>query len=739
MTRALARAAAGALASLALLAAPAGAAVGPPYEIEDLGGATLEVAPVGASSTLAVQVRRTAAGIEFEPAAALFPAGCTSTLLATTCPEALLATELRLQGTLLHADVELHDMTTGTVRLTGGAGADTIVVDGPLAGPHAIGQVVLDPGAGNDSVTIGGIVNAVVLAAADPGGDDRYVVDSTTVAAATLALGDGNDVGSSKAPNLTLDGGTGDDLLSGSGALLGGGGSDTLAPAVLGTAIAGGAGDVDRLTYALVSAPLTITKTAATDLLVGGDSAAKTGIDRLEGGAGNDRLQGTGGQDFLAGGEGDDLVDGRGGGDVLDGGPGMNTVSYESGAGPVTVDLRRHEGGTLPLDELTGFRRVVTGPGNDNVVGSAADEAFALGGGDDVLDAREGSDTADGGPGNDVLRGWLGSDVLDGGAGVDTADYSERTASEPIGVTLATLGGDGAEGENDSLLNIENLAGGASNDTLVGDAGANTITGGPGVNTLDGGAGDDQVFGGDGRDVIAGGPGNDGLYGYGDDDSINAFDAAKPDTDVVSCGESLDDDAQVDETDTVSGCEFSRRADVPVPVDDDHDGFVGGFDCDDHDPARNQGATDVPGDGVDQDCDGFDSSIPFVDYGLSASISKPARSQRGIRFKRFVITRLLSDRRVAVTCTSAASKVGRCPFKKAALRPKAGASQVSLTALFKNRRLAPGTKVEFRVTAPKLNGRVRRFTVRAAALQSRELCLVAPRTTPRACPEGDEL
>ena len=739
VTRPLARALAGAVAALASLVLPAVAmaAVGPPYAITAPAAGTLVAAPSGPSSTLAVQVQRTGAGIEFTPAAVSAPAGCATTLVATTCPDGAIATELALQGTLLDVDVQLHDVTTATLRLTGGAGSDAMTVDGPVAGPHSIGQVILDPGDGNDAIAISGVVNAIALAATDPG-DDRWTIDSTTPAIGTLALGGGNDVALSKAPNLTLDGGNGDDVLSGSGDLLGAGGDDTLLPTVLGKAAAGGAGDIDRLSYALVAAPLAITKTAPTDLLVGGDAVMKTGIDRLEGGAGNDTLTGTGGQDFLAGGEGDDVIDGRGGGDVLDGGPGTNTVTYANGPSPVTVDLIAGTGGALPLDTLSRFRRVVTGVGNDTAIGSSTDEEFVLGDGDDVLNAGPGNDRADGGAGNDLLRGGVGADVLDGNAGVDTATYDERGSSEPIGVTLATLGGDGAEGENDSLLNIENLVGGASNDTLVGDAGANAITGGPGVNTLDGGAGDDQISGGNDRDVITGGPGNDGLYGNGDDDSINAFDANKPDADVVSCGDSLDDDAQVDETDTVTGCEFSRRADVPVPVDEDQDGFVGGFDCDDHNPARNQGVTDVPGDGIDQDCDGFDTPIPFVDYGLSIGLSAPSRTQRGVKFKRFVVTRLPSDRRVDITCKSAASKVGRCPFKKATRRPKAGSSQVSLTALFKSRRLATGARVEFRVTAPKFNGRVRRFTIRAASYRDQELCLIAPRTTPRACPPGDE-
>ena len=47
-------------------------------------------------------------------------------------------------------------------------------------------------------------------------------------------------------------------------------------------------------------------------------------------------------------------------------------------------------------------------------------------------------------------------------------------------------------------------------------------------------------------------------------------------------------------------------------ADVDGDGFeaesVGGTDCDDTDPAIFPGATDVPGDGIDQDCDGADAS-----------------------------------------------------------------------------------------------------------------------------------
>ncbi len=357
--------------------------------------------------------------------------------------------------------------------------------------------------------------------------------------------------------------------------------------------------------------------------------------------------------------------------------------------------------------------------------------------GNDYLSAGPGNDAIDGGPGNDLLRGGPGNDMIDGGSDRDTATYDERTSSEPLNITLATPGGDGAIGEYDTLVGVEDITGGASSDTIAGDDGPNTILGGNGLNTLDGLGGDDLVRGGDNRDVISGGSGRDQLFGEGADDSINAFDN---EIDFVSCGASIDDDAQVDAGDVIDGCEYVRRGNVPLPIDADGDGFIAGagFDCNDTDPKINPAAEDIPGDKIDQDCDGADLPVPYVKYGLTYKFSRA--TQKGILVRSLSVTGLRSTARVQISCTATITRYKRrCPFTRKTVKPSPKSQRTSLLALFKHRRLGPTTTIELRITQPKANGKVRRFTVRSnAAVRVRQtLCITAPKRTAGTCPPNE--
>ncbi|WP_272872321.1 hypothetical protein [Caulobacter vibrioides] len=247
----------------------------------------------------------------------------------------------------------------------------------------------------------------------------------------------------------------------------------------------------------------------ASDTLVGTDDA-----DTLSGLAGNDVLEGKLGTDTLEGGDGDDRLIGGGGDDILDGGSGFDYAVYSDATGGVRVDLSIKSAqatGGAGSDTLKSIEGIVGSNYADNLIGDSGDNRLAGG---------YSNDTLMGGGGADVLDGGAGADLIDGGDGFDFVDYS---ASEYRNVTidLSRTGSQGAQGDYDTLLNIEGVIGSSQGDVLKAASGASTLLGGGGGDALYGGTGDDLLDGGDGDDQFYVGVGADRVIGGAGSDTLH--------------------------------------------------------------------------------------------------------------------------------------------------------------------------------------------------------------------------
>jgi Putative metal-binding motif len=160
----------------------------------------------------------------------------------------------------------------------------------------------------------------------------------------------------------------------------------------------------------------------------------------------------------------------------------------------------------------------------------------------------------------------------------------------------------------------------------------------------------------------------------------------------------------------------------------DGDGITGsqfgGADCNDNDVRIHLGAYDVPGDGVDQDCDGHDAALP-----RPTALKVPVAIRSHVH-KRYTLVAKLAARDVpagsTVTVTCASKKLG-CRFTSKTTSVKV-ATTIQVTKLvgraLTKAKLRKGAKIEVRVTSPGHIGSFTRFTFRKGKAPTRAtLCL----------------
>ncbi len=193
---------------------------------------------------------------------------------------------------------------------------------------------------------------------------------------------------------------------------------------------------------------------------------------------------------------------------------------------PTTTDdmaLMRAQLGGDDAFQLSGFADKARGFGGNDLfyMGAGNDRAWG-GSGRDAIDGGDGNDRLFGQGGNDMLSGGMGNDLIDGGAGRDWVvfDNSADPAPQQVTVDLGITGPQFTGYGNDTLIDIENIAGGILDDILLGNGQDNRILGGDGNDRIAGRGGADTLRGGSGQDVLRGGGGADSLIGNAGADKL---------------------------------------------------------------------------------------------------------------------------------------------------------------------------------------------------------------------------
>ena len=407
------------------------------------------------------------------------------------------------------------------VVITGTEGSDTLdfsgiylngisLIFGAAGDDHITGSAssdIVDLGLGDDVYSFAGGLGADSVS----GGEGWDSIQATS-ANVTIRLSkiDGIEVITANGfSGVTISGSANDDILSFAGVALNGI-----------KVIDGGNGDD------------TLTGSNAADIIRGGQ-----GNDNLAGGSGDDVFEFTSELDGL------DVIDGGAGFDRIR----ATALGLTIRLGAPTVGVEAIEGMNSALvygalDDiinmagvsLTGITLIDAGAGDDRVFGTAGADTITGGAGDDTLSGNGGNDNYvyNIGTGNDTIveAGSTGS----GAGGIDTVFFGANIA--PSDVSISTSGSDviltiGATGETVTIRNqlstssvnwIEEVRfedGTVWDRALLGP----TIPSSAGDDVLGGSSADDIFQGGLGNDTLRGGSGND-TYVYASGDGSDFID-----------------------------------------------------------------------------------------------------------------------------------------------------------------------------------------------------------------------
>ena len=167
----------------------------------------------------------------------------------------------------------------------------------------------------------------------------------------------------------------------------------------------------------------------------------------------------------------------------------------------------------------------------------------------------------------------------------------------------------------------------------------------------------------------------------------------------------------------------------PAPVvDTDEDGFPRELDCNDRSARIRPGTREIPGNAIDENCDGVRAPFPRVAAVIAANY---VADEDETRFTRLRITEVPRGGKVRLRCSGPRRA---CPFARRSLKVTRAGKADALVGRRRGLLFRAGALVEVSVTAPDAIGRVRRFRVLVDRVpRVQDLCLRPNAKRPHRC------
>jgi Ca2+-binding RTX toxin-like protein len=369
----------------------------------------------------------------------------------------------------------------GNDTLVGGVSIDTLIggIGDDIYAVHNSGAVIVE-NAGEGTDTVWSDAANYTLAA---NVENMYLVGSVNGTGndgdnSIVGYGDGDNIISGGGGNDTLDGGGGNNTL------IGGTGDDIYGVHNPNNVIVENAGEGTDTVWS-DAASYKLSDNVENLNLVGsvngtgndGDNSIVgygDGDNIISGGGGNDTLDGGGGNNTLIGGTGDDIYGVHNPNDVIveNAGEGTDTVWSDAASYKLSDNVEKLN--------LVGS---VNGTGNDG-----DNSIVGYGDGDNIISGGGGNDTLAGGVGNDTYTINANTDfgtktiVENAAEGNDTISFAGSSTAVNIDLSLTAAQAVTAQIQFVlPLVNLENVIGGAGDDTIAGNSLNNTLTGGAGA------------------------------------------------------------------------------------------------------------------------------------------------------------------------------------------------------------------------------------------------------------------